>query len=153
MQQSDWTRYENVVNNFAILHHKQGIIWDRYLGGVSLYGEEDDEASANRETITLEGGLVDYNVFRTWPTSVQKETGSIDNQSQVLILNKVWLSSQGYLNANSNFDFTPERDYFTVDGIEYTCEGFTSSSQTNTKSLFINLILSRKEVSTPGPTL
>ena len=148
LTEQDWIDYISVINEFAEDAFQEAISWHRSRGGLDRY--QEDNPTERFTQITLRG-LVLYNVFRTWPIDRDSETGHLDNQNCVLILNNRVLQDLGYLNANGYFNFNSSADKFYISGIEYRAAGDTLAAQakaipTQNYPLLTCIILTRHEV-------
>lgn len=137
----NWDKYKRAVNQFADQADQAELLWERSLGSIDRYME--DHSTERFEKITLEV-LVQYNYFRSWPITKNTETGSLDNESILVYLNKDRLNTLGYLNAEGYFDFDPDADRFTIEGKRYKAQGDTSVSQAGDIPLHTIIILQRE---------
>ena len=149
LSEQDWVDYINTINEFAEDAMQEVITWYRSRGGLDRY--QEDNSTERFTQITLRG-LMLYNVFRTWPIDRDSETGNLDNQNCVLILNNKALETLGYLGPNGYFNFNSSADKFYVAGIEYRAAGDTAAAQakaiqTQSYPLLTFIILTRHEVS------
>lgn len=144
---STWAMYRQLINDASDTFNNEIIIWNRL--SIRLDRDGDDSALANNsfQTINLKA-LLQYNVFRTWPIDRSTDTGIINNQSVMIILNKDYLAGLGYINADNNFDFDPSNDYFTVHGVDYKPMGDTAAAQADNDPLLVFVICERMRVPT-----
>lgn len=142
---SVWAQFKSVIDSAHDTFNQQPITWKRSKGGLDLNGE--DNLSEQFDMITLYG-LVDYNAFRKWPVTQTSETGELDRQTEVLLLNMEYLRNEGYLNANNYFAYNEAADRFIHNGITYKAYGGTHLSQTKTEPLLFMVILQRQEIPT-----
>lgn len=146
MNSSAWGKFKAIIDRFHSVVNQDNLIWLRHTPQVTLFNEE--ESSLAPTSITLKV-LIGYNFFRTWPITRHSESGELDNQNMVVLINREYLRSLGYLTPQGYFNFRPDKDYFLHDGIKYKSEGDTYLSQAGeTTKLFIQLILKREEVDT-----
>lgn len=143
-----WTKFTNVINGLAQdIFHQGNLTWMRLTEGIDQHGESE---AFTYQTINLKC-LMGYNDFRTWPTDKVTEAGIVDTQSLYVILNKKYLEDNGYLTADFQFAFKPNKDYFIHEGVEYEDSGNTSVAQAADKPLLYYLILKRREARTGEP--
>ena len=135
----NWKRYKNVIDWFATQANQVNVIWHRFIPYLDRYGENLDEKFEDVELPVL----VKYNYFRDWPIAKNTETGQIDSESCELYLNKQQLANLGYLNSHGYFNFNPEMDRFTLNGIKYRAQGDTEAAQGGPHELFQLVILQR----------
>jgi hypothetical protein len=141
----DWTRYIGVINSASDTFNKDIVIWERSQFRISRDGDEvTDEQYAHIQLKCL----MNNNDFRTWPITQNTETGEIDIQNMVMILNVEYLRTQGYLTTMGRFDYNQAADRFIHQGLRYKAEGDTSIAQANGQYLLFQVILKREELST-----
>lgn len=140
-----WDKYKDIINQAHDTFNQHTIVWKRSLGGLDRNGE--DNLSERFENIELKG-LIDYNYIRKWPITNVTTTGELDRQTMVLILNIKYLSDNGWLNVNNNFNFNFTSDRFIDQGITYKAFGDTPLSQAYDNPLHIMLVLQRDEIIT-----
>jgi len=138
---ADWLNYENVINQASDTFGKEIITWNRLNKAISRFGE-DDPSSSGFTVISLEC-LVQYNANRTWPINKETQSGELDKENIMIILNKEYLRVNNYLDANGYFDFRPDRDTFELHGQKYKPAGDTEVAQTNKNPLLMFVILER----------
>lgn len=139
-----WAKYKSLMRKAHDTFNQATVTWVR--GAVVLQRfNEQEEPSGNYVDLK---GLINYNVFRTWPITRNENTGESDNQNMVLILNREYLSELGYLTSRGYFNFRPDLDYFIHQGIRYKAEGDTAAAQAYDDPLFIYLVLHREETLT-----
>lgn len=137
-----WARFKAVIKDAHDTWNKAQITWQRFAPTtVPLYNEGQNEAYTN---ITLLA-LVGFNEFRTWPITDKKNSGELDNQNMIMLLNREYLGEQGLLNADGYFEFNSGKDYFIHMGIKYKAEGDTGLSQDQADPLLIQIVLRREE--------
>ena len=146
---ADWAKFVKVVADSHDTFNKQTITWVRSDGSFNVDGEDENK---NTSDVSLEV-LLNYNHFRTWPITRTTETGELDRQSVVVLINVDYLRGLGYINVNNNFQFSADEDRFIIEGIKYKDYGFTKVSQAQTtvgvaEGLLIQLVLAREETET-----
>lgn len=146
ISQQMWNTYKNIINGAHEFFNQDEIIWVRQVNNLQRWGE-DDSANTGTNNITLKC-LNTYNYFRTWPMTEETVGGKLDKESMVVLLNKEYLNSLGYINDNGNFDFDPGADYFIFQGQTMTASGETPLSQAYDDPLHIMLILKREPTKT-----
>lgn len=139
-----WAQYKAIVNNAANSFNQSVLIWVRGVDKIEAFREEEHE-SGNRVNLKV---LIGFNSFRTWPITMQSQSGELDNQNMLVYINKQYLRDLGYLTSTNYFNFSPDIDYFIYQGIRYKCEGDTPVSQASDDELHVTLILHREEVLT-----
>jgi hypothetical protein len=140
ISQQEWAEFESALSEFNDEVGKQALTWKRVTIDLDRFGED---SSPTHEEVTLEA-LVSYNAFRVWPMGVETDPGMVDNQYCYLLLNNKYLSDNGWLTAQNNFDFNPTEDLFIINGIEYISKGDTPISQDINKPLYTIIVLERK---------
>jgi len=141
----DWENYKEVINDGHDTFNKEIIVWRRSKGGIDRYNE--DTLTERFDSINLEC-LLNFNVFRTWPSFQTTESGELDRQTLAVYLNIKYLDGLGYLSNNNRLDFQPDADRFVYDGIVYKASGDTKASQAQDEPLHYIIILKREEIST-----
>lgn len=141
-----WAKYRQIINDASATFNNEILIWNRLSIRLDRDGE-DASASANSFNQINLNALLQYNIFRTWPIDKSTDTGMINNQSLLIIFNKDYLASLGYINANNNFDFDPGNDFFTIHGVDYKPMGDTPAGQADNDPLFIYIVCERMRVS------
>lgn len=140
-----WENYKSLINQAHDTFSQDTIVWKRSLGGIDYNGE--DNLTERFSSIDLKC-LINYNVFRVWPTNQPTTTGELDRETMALLLNIRYLDSLGYLNANGNFVYNQDKDRFIHHGITYKSGGDTKVAQANDEPLIIQLMLIRQETNT-----
>lgn len=143
---AQWQQYKDTINSVHSSFNQDTVIWHRFNRGFQRYGE-DTVANETYTQISLKC-LMGYNFFRTWPMTGENVGGAIDKENLVMILNKKYLSDNGYLNANGFFAMDPGKDKFFHMGIEYRSGGETPVAQAGDEPLLFYIILSREETPT-----
>lgn len=141
---TQWQRYKDTINGIAGSFNKQVIIWKPLLGEIPRYGED---GSSSYGTISLEC-LVDYNAFRKWPINQGTDAGVIDKESIAVLFNINYLIGLGYTDANKNFTFKPDLDYFILDGQRYRASGDIKVAQASDEAILLQIILKRDTIIT-----
>lgn len=139
-----WANYAAILRDFHDTAFQNNIIWRRTVLIINPNGEDPIEEI----TDTNLKGLIDYDYFRKWSTQNFSEAGSLDGSNIVLLLNRVYLQENGWINLNGNFAFDLEKDRFIQKGIIYKPTGFTDMSQAQADPLLCMVILSREETNT-----
>lgn len=147
---AQWDLVKSVIKDANDTFGMRQIIWKKALGSLDVDGE-DSNPIRYEDKILL--GLIEYDYFKKWATQSSSSSGYLDNQNQVLLLNKEYLASQGYLNANGNFDFNPDIDKFVDAGITYKSIGYTDVSQAQVDPFLYMVILTREEINTGSNSL
>ena len=142
---AQWAQYKSIINSGQETFNQQDITWLKSRGGLDRNGE--DNLTETFTTIILKG-LVEYNAFRKWATNFTSETGELDRQTEVLLLNMKYLRDNGYLNANNKLDYNPDTDRFISSGIKYKSRGDTVLSQAQDEPLLYMVVLEREETQT-----
>lgn len=140
-----WDLYKNIINSGHETFNQDSITWLRSNGGLDRNGE--DNLNENFTSIVLKG-LFDYNYFRKWATNQTTETGELDRQNEVILLNIKYLKDLGYMNSAGYFNFDQSSDRFIHKGIKYKSVGSTLVSQAQTEPLLFMVILQREEIQT-----
>lgn len=143
---SQWAVYRNIINGIAESFNKEVIRWGTRPFKKSMFGESVE----NTYNYTDLECLIGFNTFRTWPITNHTESGELDNQNMLVLLNKQYLSDNGWLTTDGYFHFDPAMDEFIHRGIRYKCDGDTFASQAKDDPLHIYLILVRQEIETGG---
>jgi hypothetical protein len=143
---AQWAVYANIINKAHDFFNQDIITWVRKSHGLQRWGE-DNKGIRKDDTIDLKC-LINYNVFRAWPMSKETDSGVIDKESILIVLNKKYLNGLGYINANGNFDFDPGEDYFIHQGQKLRSSGETPASQAKSDPLHVFIILKRMETLT-----
>lgn len=139
-----WSKYKSVMKKAHDAFNQDVLIWVRHRPIVTLFNEQE-EPSGDRVELKV---LVGYNFFRTWPITKHSQSGELDNQNMIVMINREYLGDLGYVTANGYFNFKPDKDYFIHRGIKYKAEGDTLLSQAHNDPLHFQLILRREETIT-----
>ncbi len=136
-----WARFKNLIRDANDTFGQDTITWRRSTGGLDRYSE--DNAAEGFDDIDILG-LFNYNYFRTWPMTQTTETGELDRQSCVLILNVRYLEENEW-DINSRLNYNPAADRFIFKGITYKAMGDTELAQAQDEPLLFMVILKREE--------
>lgn len=144
---AEWANFRNIINGVHEDFNQAILIWKKLDKKIDRFKEE----AASYTDIQLKC-LIQYNVFRTWPMTVETDAGSLDGESITVFINNKYLSDLGYLLPNSSFKFDPGVDLFDYKGQLYRSSGETPVSQVdNNLDLFTMLILKRIPTETSQP--
>ena len=142
---ADWQDYEDCINEFSMEDsHVQDVIWQRLATNLSRWGEDDNVVRTNQ----LINGLAQYNYFKSWPTNQTTVSGEIDKESLLLWLNIKYLTDNGWMTANGQFNFRPGEDRFVIRGEVYKALGDSQAAQAKDKPLEIFIVLKKEETDT-----
>lgn len=147
---TQWAQVKSVLRDAADTFFMRPIIWKKSLGSLDVHGEDSNPIRFETRTLL---GLIEYDYFKKWTTQGDSSSGALDNQNQVLLLNKQYLEENNYLNANGNLDFNPDADRFIDAGITYKSIGHTDVSQAQVDPFLYMLILTREETNTGSNAL
>lgn len=139
-----WADYKSIINEAHNTFNQQSLIWRKFNASLNRDGEDIPGSVSNINIL----GLIKYNDFKTWPSDYNTESGSLDRENEVLILNLKYLRDNGWLNSNGNFDYDVSMDRFIHDGIIYKSTGETKICQAQDEPLLVMLILKREETNT-----
>lgn len=140
---SDWLEYTNLINEVHSDFNQDIITLFKKDPKLNRYSEEN----IGYTKISLLG-LIQYNIFRTWPMTKETTAGGLDEESIAVYFNNKYLSDNGYLTSNGNLDFDPGLDYFEFNGVRYRSAGETPVAQAKSLPLLTILILKRTPVNT-----
>ena len=141
---ADWALYKDTINEASDTFNKKPVTWRKTIYKLDRFGEDGDR---QYDDIILEGLFLN-NYFRSWPLTKTMDTGELDKESTVLILNQKYLKDNGYLNSKDFFQFSPGDDRFIVDGEFYKAFGDVKISQANDEELLYIIVLKREETPT-----
>lgn len=141
---AQWAAFEDLINSAHDTFNQEIIIWRRYLGGMSLHGEDKPVVSSDIDLKVL----INYNYFKVWSTNKPTETGEMDQVNQVLYINLKYLQDNGWLTPSGIFIFNQDKDRFIHRSIVYKSTGFTPISQARSKPLLLQVNLSREDTPT-----
>lgn len=137
---SVWDKYKSIINNAHYDFNQATIVWKKHNEILNRFN--DDSVKPTFTDIPLKG-LIQYNMFRTWPMTQETDSGALDAESITVYFNNQYLSDLGYITEEGNFGFDPGKDYFTYKGQFYRSSGETPVSQAKDTDLFTFLILKR----------
>lgn len=143
---ADWTKYKEEINSAQDMFNQEDVTWRRSTSSLQRWGT-DDGANMGYTDITLKC-LISFNWFRTWPITSITEVGDTDKQNMVLWLNMKYLTDNGWVNSDGQFDFQPGKDIFMYKGQEYKAAGETHVALAHDDPLFFQVILRRQETET-----
>lgn len=142
---AQWAAFKKLIRNGHDTFSQDTLVWRRAKRVIKRYREDGDVLAY--ENIPLKC-LVGYNTFRTWPLTKHGETGELDDQNQLVYLNREYLRELGYLNSQGYLAFNPGVDEFFHRGSVYKAEGDTLASQAHDDPLLFLLVLRRKALLT-----
>ena len=99
---ADWALYKSTINDASETFNKKQVTWRNTTYKLDRFGEDGDRQYTD---VILEGLFLN-NYFRSWPLTKTADTGELDKESTVLILNQEYLRTEGHLNAD---DFLNEK--------------------------------------------
>jgi len=142
--QEQWSKFNQIQRQYYEDIAGISVIWRTVIKNVDRWAEGESE-----ETVDIPvKAIVSFNDFRTWPTNRPTESGTLDKENLYLLLNKLYLGENSWLNNNGYFNFDPVMDRFIVDGILYKPDGDTQVSQIYDTVGYIMVILSREPTQT-----
>jgi len=141
---AQWQSYKDIVNQASESFNQETVTWYRLARNFQRYGEDNGPVYDQRSLPCL----ISYNVFRVWPMTKETDSGALDQESLVMMLNIQQMSDLGYLNAAGFLDMDPGQDYFVHMGLEYRAAGETPVSQAGDEPLHIYVILKRMDTPT-----
>ena len=144
---NEWDEFKSIINDAHDTFFQDTLVWYKSKGALDVHGED---MLNERFTIINLKCLFSYNYFRTWPVTQTSETGQLDRESLVVLLNKSYLNSLGYINDNGNFIFNPGLDRFLIRGVKYKAMGQTDLSQAYDTPLLFQIIMQKEEFLTGG---
>jgi|TARA_R110000803_G_scaffold206272_3_gene273445 hypothetical protein len=147
---ADWQHYKDAINLAHSDFNQETLTWKRAEVFMSRYGEDPTGAGASFVDVPLKV-LIQSNYFRSWPVTKTSESGELDKESLVVILNYKYLQNSGYITPNKYFDFKPDLDRFVVKGREYKAFGDLDAAYANDEPLLFYLILKREQTHTGSP--
>lgn len=142
---ANWSLYKDIINSGQETFNQDNITWLRSNGGLDRNGEDNE--TENFSSIVLKG-LFDYNYFRKWASNQTTETGELDRENQVILLNIKYLKGLGYMNSAGYFNYDQSADRFIHKGIKYKSVGSSLVSQAQDEPLLFMVILQREEIQT-----
>lgn len=141
---AQWSNFSQIQRQYYEDIAGITIQWKRVVNNVDRWGEGEAEAF---QDIPMKA-IVAFNDFRTWPVNRPTASGTLDKENLYILLNKEYLSENGWLNDNGYFDLDPVLDRFIVDGILYKPDGDTQVAQVYSDVGLIMVILSREPTAT-----
>ena len=147
---ADWIRYKESINQAHSDFNQEVITWKRAEVFMNRYGEDPSGAGASFTDIPIKV-LIQSNYFRSWPVTKTSESGEVDKESLMVILNYKYLYDLGYITPNKYFDFKPDIDRFVIKGREYKPFGDLDAAYANDEPLLFYLILKRERTNTGYP--
>jgi len=143
---ANWNAFKNIVNNIHDSFNQETIIWKRFTSGLGRWGE-GKESEITYDTINLKC-LIEFDIFRKWPTVMPTSAGELDRGNMAVLLNIKYLNDLGYINSDGNFDYQSGKDYFIYKGQRYKAAGDTFAAQAKDTPLLIQIIMKREEIET-----
>jgi len=140
-----WQKFKDAMWDAHETFHQKTITWRKLKSRQHRYGEDDTANSYTDYSLKVQ---CNYNLLRTWPISFRTETGDLDRQSVQLLINKRYLSEQGYLNSNGLFAYNPAEDLFVIDGLVHIPVGDSPGSQAYEDDILFTIIVKRDEGTT-----
>jgi hypothetical protein len=144
-----WARFETIINDFRESIGKQPIVWRRTNAHLDRYQEGEEKLY---DEILLEG-LIEYPFQRKWVIDRVSIEGQTDKMYSGIYLNIQYLKDSGYLNSENTLDFDTGRDSFYFNGFWHKAAGLMQAAQTDTKPLYLILLVERDEKITGGPDI
>lgn len=141
MKKIPWLKYKGIINNFHAKANQQNITWKRWAVREDFRTGKDRPGTSTNDLVLK--GLIMYNDFRTWPITKFDVSGSLDKQSEVMILNKNYLKSLNLLDSSGRFIYNASKDRFVCNGITYEDAGSTDVAQASDEPLLFYIILKR----------
>lgn len=142
---TNWQKFKDIIRDAHDTFNQDTVIWHRSSGGLDRFGE--DNVTETFELIPIQG-LFLYNYFRTWPITQTTESGEIDRQTKVLILNLKYLGENGWLDNWGKFAYDAAADRFEFKGEIYKDMGSTELSQAQNEPLLFSIVLKEEEKNT-----
>ena len=143
----DWQKYKDAINSAHTDFNQEDITWKRSTVFMDRFGEDPSGTGEVFQDVTLKV-LIQSNYFRSWPVTSTSESGELDKESLVVILNYKYLKDNGYTTAENYFDFKPDLDRFIIKGRAYKSFGDLDASYANDEPLLFYLILKREKTDT-----
>lgn len=141
---NEWDAYKEVINNFHADAFQEDIVWIKTNEQWVTEHGEDDGSEPDPVEINLKG-LIQYNDYRSWPTTNPTRSGERDLQNLLVFFNTKYLTDAGHTNADSFFDFDPGHDRFRIRGKVYKAMGESHTAQASEEPLLQFVILEREE--------
>lgn len=136
---ADWAVFKSVMIDAHATFAQKLITWQRKSLRIDRFGEDPVSVMVDTPLKVL----CDYNYKRTWPVDINNESGSDDEQSVQVYINKEFLRVNGFLNTDGYFNYEKEFDRFIIDGILYKSFGDTMASQMLSDDSILTIILKR----------
>jgi hypothetical protein len=147
ISQNEWDAYKQVINNFHEDSFQEDILWIKSNEHwVTAHGEDDGTQPEPTE-INLKG-LIQYNDYRSWPTTNPTRSGERDLQNLLVFFNTEYLVTEGHTNPDRFLDFDPGHDRFVIRGKKYKAMGESHTAQASGSPLLQFIILEREETPT-----
>jgi len=146
MESVDWTQYKQDIADFYEVVGLQLVTWHRFTFGIDREAEGDKD---NFTDVSIKA-LIQWNAFRTWPSTVPTPSGDIDKENAVMFLGIQYLEDNGWLDGNRYFNFNPGKDTFTIEGQLYSPFGDIKVAQAGDAGIMQMVILKREEKETGG---
>lgn len=145
---ADWGLFKEAINDASDTFNNTLVTWRRWAYGVDPFMEAE---TGSYSDVEIEA-LFSDNYFHSWPITYTTTNGELDRENTVIILNTQYLSDNGYLNSEGNFNFKADKDRFIYKGIVYKCHGWIDMAQageaSNSQKLLFMIILKREETPT-----
>lgn len=141
---AQWNKYKQLILDAHESFNNATLTWRRKTAGLNRFGEDPVVTFSN---IDLKA-LIQGNYFRSWPVTTTSETGDLDKESIMALLNLQYLQNLGYTTAAGYFNFNPAEDRFILEGITYKAFGDSAVSYDGSGALQIMIVLKREETST-----
>lgn len=142
LNEATWNRYKSMVNKIHDQFNQDILIWRSWAPSVVDEFNEDKEETYTDTELKI---LLGYNVYRTWPMTNNQNSGGLDKQNMIALINVNYLKELGLTNQHNYLDFDPEKDMFIHRGVIYKGQGDTFIAQANNEPLLFQLILERQE--------
>lgn len=143
---AEWQMYMDTIYEAWDTFGTEPVIWRRMVNNLDYHGEDTPGSTGALDINII--GLIQYNYFRTWPLTAFTPSGEVDQENSVLILSRKYLSDNGWLTADGNFDFRPGEDRFVIRDLIYKPAGDTQVSGAFQHPLLVFIILKREEIPT-----
>lgn len=142
LDNAQWQQFRQAINDASDTFNNAIVIWKHVTKRLAFSGDERNPDTIEQRNLRA---LIQYNVYKLWPSNRETETGALDKESIAMILNKEHVSALGYLTADGHLDFNPETDTFMVDGEEFYPDVDTPVSQASTSPLLLYIILKKTQ--------
>lgn len=142
----DWADYKSLIGQDAFDSFGQKtIVWRKQTSNVDRYGEDNIGGSTVDIPLMC---LVNYNYMRSWPITLETESGENYEQSIQVLFSKKYLLSLGYLNSSGVLDYQPDYDRFILDGLIRKPVGDSSVSQAHDEDVMFEVIMIEQKTQT-----